>query len=282
MMPRVTKAAESWLSVLPEVEAVARRAGDRLMALRALPGELHLEFKGRRDLVTRADREAERIVVGWLRERFPDHGVFAEEGVLTPAGRPDREAEWVWYVDPLDGTTNFVHGIPCFSVAIGLVRSGVPWLAVVHVPPLEETYTAVRGHGAFRNGKPITVSRTTDLRDALLATGFSYHRNEPGVEDNSARLARALPACRDLRRIGSAQLDLCWTAAGVFDGFWELHLQPFDVAAGALVVTEAEGRVTDLCGGGDWLHGGQILASNGRLHEDLLATVGGPPQRGET
>ena len=129
-----------------------------------------------------------------------------------------------------------------------------------HAPALNHTYTAVRGDGARRNGEPIAVTRTEELRHALVATGFSYHRNEPGYEDNVDRIARMVPLCRDLRRLGSAQLDLCLTAAGTFDGYWEMYLQPYDVAAGGLIVREAGGRVTDLAGGDDWVREGQILA----------------------
>jgi myo-inositol-1(or 4)-monophosphatase len=149
----------------------------------------------------------------------------------------------------------------------------------VHAPALGETFVASRGGGAFRqraDGRrdALRVSRTVELADALLATGFSYVRNEPGRDDNSARLARVLPLCRDLRRLGSAELDLCYTAAGTYDGYWELYLAPYDVAAGAVIVREAGGTVTDLRGGDDWLFGGSVLASNGHLHGDLRRLVG--------
>ena len=231
----------------------------------------------RRELVTATDEAAERVVVGGLLESFPDHAVLAEEGVLTPRGKSSAsDAEHVWVVDPLDGTTNFVHGLPYACVAIGLVRRGQPVVGVVHAPALGETYHAWAGGGAYCNGERIRVSATTGTADALLATGFSYVRNEPGRDDNIARLQRALHACRDIRRYGSAQLDLCLTARGVFDGYWELYLAPYDVIAGAVVVGEAGGRVTDLLGGEDWQSGRTILASNGHVHSELLQLVGGP------
>src|SRR5690606_21272464 len=241
---------------------------------RAELAQVRTEFKGRRELVTVADREAERAVVGHLLAAYPEHAVLAEEGVLTPAGRPHREADLVWIVDPLDGTTNFVHDLPHVAVAVALVERGVPVLGIVHAPMLGQTWSAARGVGAFRNGMPIRTSPTAELADALLATGFSYNRNEPGKDDNSARLARALPSCRDLRRFGSAEIALCHVADGRFDGYWELYLAPYDVAAGAVVVQEAGGRVSDLSGGDDWVYGGSILASNGVLHDRLLAVVG--------
>jgi len=258
---------------------LALRAGASLLEHRAA-AVATVESKGRRrELVTTADRAAEEIVVGGLQRQFPDHGVLAEEGVLTVEGKASRASDWTWIVDPLDGTTNFVHGLPFFAVAIALAHRQRPVVGVVHAPALGESFVAVDGQGAERRfadgrGEALRVTATAELADALLATGFSYNRNEDGRDDNSGRLARVLPLCRDLRRLGSAELDLCYTAAGVYDGYWELYLQPYDVAAGAVIVREAGGTVTDLAGGEDWLHGGQILASNGRLHEALRAVVG--------
>jgi myo-inositol-1(or 4)-monophosphatase len=229
----------------------------------------------RRELVTEADRAAEEVVVGGLLAEFPTHAVLAEEGVRTPAGAISRpDAEWLWIVDPLDGTTNFVHGLPHFGVAIGLAWRGRPVLGVVHAPALATTWAAVQGGGAVRNGEPIEVAGTVEVADALLATGFAYVRNEPGVDDNTGRFAAAVLACRDLRRLGSAEIDLCHVADGRFDGYWEMHLKPYDVAAGAVIVQEAGGVVTDLRGGDDWLFGEQVLAANAGLHPALLALVG--------
>ncbi|MEO6596134.1 MAG: inositol monophosphatase family protein [Planctomycetota bacterium] len=239
------------------------------------------ESKGRRrELVTAADRAAEHIVVGGLLAAFPEHAVLAEEGVLTTEGKASKAADWTWIVDPLDGTTNFVHGLPFFAVAIGLAFRNVPVVGVVHAPALGETFVAKAGGGAkrvFADGREqvLAVSATSEVADALLATGFSYNRNEPGRDDNAARLARVLPLCRDVRRLGSAELDLCYVAAGVYDGYWELYLAPYDVAAGAVIVREAGGRVTDLVGGEDWLFGGQVLATNGRLHAELRGLMRG-------
>jgi myo-inositol-1(or 4)-monophosphatase len=259
---------------LVAAERIARRGGEVLRDYATRLRTVTTEFKGRRELVTVADREAERVVVGDLLREFQDHGILAEEGVLTPQGVIHQPSDWTWILDPLDGTTNFVHGLPFYCVALGLAWRGVPVLGVVHAPALATTFTAARGLGAHRDGAPIHVTATDDLADALLCTGFSYVRNEPGRDDNVARLARVLPLCRDLRRLGSAELDLCLTAAGVYDGYWELYLMPYDVAAGAVVVAEAGGRVTDLAGGDDWLHGGNVLATNGVLHDRLLQIVG--------
>lgn len=234
-----------------------------------------VESKGeRRELVTAADREAERVVVGGLLARFPDHAVLAEEGVLTAQGVPSSSSDWLWLVDPLDGTTNYVHGLPHYCTALGLTFRGEPVVGVVHAEALGHTYSAARGLGAFRNGRRLHVSRTAELADALLCTGFAYVRDQPGRDDNVANIARVLPRCRDLRRFGSAQLDLCCVAAAHYDAYWELYLAPYDVAAGAVIVREAGGTVTDLAGGDDWLYGGKIVASNGLLHEPLRRLLG--------
>lgn len=263
---------DRWLASGREL---ALQAGELLIDYQLRLRELRTEFKGRRDLVTEADRAAERLLVAGLRAACPGHAILAEEGVDSPAGRADRASDWLWLIDPLDGTTNFVHGIPFFCVALSLSYRGEVVLGVVHAPQLGDTFLARRGEGAQRNEQPVSVSNTSELGHALLATGLSYHRNDPGYDDNVARIGRIVPLCRDLRRLGSAQLDLCMTAAGTFDGYWELHLAPYDVAAGGLLVREAGGRVTDLRGGDAWVDEGHILASNGQLHQELMRVVGG-------
>ena len=253
---------------------LAEAAGVELLQFALQRERLGTTSKGhRRELVTLADRAAEGIVVDGLLQQYPEHGILAEEGVRTAAGRASNDNELLWIIDPLDGTTNFVHGLPFYAVAIALAWRGEVVAAAVHAPALGRTFSAAAGAGATCNGMPLSVSTTPALADALLATGFSYVRNEPGRDDNSGKLARVLPLCRDLRRFGSAELDLCLVGSGQFDGYWELYLAPYDVAAGALVVREAGGRVTDLRGGDGWLYGGQVLASNGALHEPLLAVL---------
>ena len=269
------------MNELPDLRpflAVAQRlalaAGHELMATRS-EASAGAQSKGRRrELVTAADRAAEQIVVGGLLAAFPEHAVLAEEGVLTVAGQASKAAEWTWIVDPLDGTTNFVHGLPHFAVAIALAYRNQPVVGVVHAPALGETFLGARGLGAkrvFADGREqaLAVSRTADFADALLATGFSYNRNEAGRDDNTGHVAAILPHCRDLRRLGSAELDLCYVAAGVYDGYWELYLAPYDVAAGAALVAEAGGLVTDWGGGEQWLFGQQVVASNGLVHAEL-------------
>ncbi|HZN38835.1 MAG TPA: inositol monophosphatase family protein [Planctomycetota bacterium] len=259
---------------------LATLAGALLLRHRS-EGAQRPESKGqRRELVTAADRAAEHTIVSGLLAEFPAHAILAEEGVLTVQGKASRESDWTWIIDPLDGTTNFVHGLPIYAVSIGLAFRSDPVVGVVHAPALGETFVASAGHGARRlcaDGREqvLAVSRTTELADALLATGFAYDRDEPGRDDNLARIARVLPHCRDVRRLGSAELDLCYTAAGIYDGYWEQSLAPYDMAAGAVIVREAGGRVTDFAGGENWLFGGQVLATNARLHDELLRRLQG-------
>ena len=246
----------------------ARVAGDLLMThLGRIAPDTIARKSSQRDLVTAADVASERSLVQRLRAAFPDHAIEAEEEVRDdPDGRPR------WYLDPLDGTINFVHRLPCFGVSLGLFVDGRPEAAVVHAPRLGETFSAWRGGGAWLNGEPLRVSETRELGEAILATGFPYRRGEL-EHDNLANFGGLFYDVRGLRRMGSAAIDLAYTAAGRFDGFWELHLSPHDVAAGALLVTEAGGRVTDADGGQDWLRGGSILAGPEAIHGRLLGRI---------
>jgi myo-inositol-1(or 4)-monophosphatase len=218
------------------------------------------------DLVTEVDRACEALIVGGLASRRPGDAVLAEEG-----GAREREgATWRWIVDPLDGTTNYAHGYPRFCVSIGLEREGEPHLGVVYDPLMDELYSAVRGAGAFRGGAPIRVSAESRLDRALLATGFAYQRRE----DNLGHFGAFLTVTRALRRDGSAALDLCYVACGRLDGYWELELRPWDVAAGALIVEEAGGRTSDFSGKGPARSGREVVASNGLVHDAMLEVIG--------
>lgn len=245
--------------MIEAVAEIAREAGEILLRHLGKVGPVGRKSTAR-DLVTEADLASERAIVARLRERFPGEAIRSEETVREEGGEGP-----VWYVDPLDGTINFVHGLPVFSVSIGRTVGGKPDLGVVHAPALGETFAARAGMGATLGGKPIRVSDTATLGDALLATGFPYRRGE-SADDNRENWNRFFDAVRGLRRIGAASLDLAWVACGRFDGFWEMHLEPHDVAAGALLVREAGGVVTDFAGGENWLLGRRVVASNGRLH----------------
>ena len=265
MSPAADPAASNPLRV---AESAAREAGALLLESYGKIERSSVKTKSAaRDLVTSADVASERLVVARLRAAFPGHAIEAEEEVRDAAdGRPR------WFVDPLDGTVNFVHGIPAFAVSIALYVDGAPEAAVVHLPRLGETFTAARGLGTRKDGEPVRVSETTSLGDAILATGFPYRRNEL-PNSNLENFNRFFYDVRGMRRMGSAAMDLAYVAAGRLDGFWELHLAPHDVAAGALLVREAGGTVRDVDGQEDWLRGGHIVAANPDLFEAIRSRV---------
>ncbi len=217
------------------------------------------------DLVTDVDRQCEALIVDGICSERPDDAVVAEEG----SGHDRDGAEWRWVVDPLDGTTNYAHGYPRFCVSIGVERRGERTVGVVYDPLLDEEYCAVRGRGATLNQRPLRVSQQTELGDALVATGFAYDVRR-SLEDNLDHFAAVVKRARAIRRDGSAALDLCYVAAGRFDGYWELKLYPWDVAAGLLIVDEAGGRTSDFHGGPALRSGRQVVASNARIHDALI------------
>ncbi len=219
------------------------------------------------DLVTEVDQLSEKRVLERLAEARPDDAVLSEE-----TGGRDGTSGLRWIVDPLDGTTNYAHGFPHFAVSIGIEREGVREVGVVYDAMKEELFTATRGGGAFLNGRPIRVSTETELRGALLATGFAYDVHDAEV-DNLEYFARFIKRAQAVRRAGSAALDLAYVACGRFDGFWELSLHPWDVAAGILIIEEAGGRVTDLYGGTPDPSGQTCVATNGPLHETMLDVI---------
>ena len=247
---------------LPEVEAIAREAGALLMGYFA--DHVTIEYKGDVDLVTEADRASEKLIVERLRVRWPEHGVVGEEGA-----RSDPGADYRWYVDPLDGTTNFAHGYPVFCISIGLVRKDEQIEAgVLYDPTRDEMFSAERGLGATLNGKPIHVSKTTKLAESILGTGFPSHKRHknPNIHFYHQITLRS----HGVRRPGSAALDLANVACGRYDGFWEFNLNPWDTAAGALLVQEAGGRVTRFDGAPFRLDSREVLATNGVIHQELI------------
>jgi myo-inositol-1(or 4)-monophosphatase len=247
---------------------LARRAGALLLELRGRLGAGDVASKSAaRDLVTLADVSSEEMLVDGLARHFPQDAVEGEEG-----GKRGGAGPRTWFVDPLDGTVNFVHQLPMFAVSMGAFRDGVPELAVVHLPLLGECFTAARGRGAFLNGDPIRVSRTEHLEDAVLATGFPYRRHVL-LDNNLENFSRLFLRQRGVRRMGSAAADLAYVAAGRLDAFWELHLNPWDVAAGALLVQEAGGVVDTVVPGGDWLRGRNLVAGPGALVEEVRGVL---------
>ncbi len=251
---------------------IAVEAGETLLESFGRLTAHEIQRYGRRDVVTSADKGAEALIRRRLSAAFPKHVVLGEEGGRGGSAREVASKGPVWIVDPLDGTVNFVQGIPLFCVSIGYVEDGVPQLGVVHAPALGQTFWGAPGSGAFENDRPIAVSVTPVLEDAILATGFAYDRNRL-ADDNFDNLVNLGMRSRGLRRMGSAALDLAYVASGRLDGFWELHLKAWDVAAGVALIRAAGGRVTDQRGGEDWLFGGHLVAANGMLHEELRGAL---------
>ncbi len=229
--------------------------------------EQAVRFKGEVDLVTEVDERAEGVIGDVLRKAFPDYGMLAEEG-----GRLPGEGDSRWIVDPLDGTTNYAHGLPIFAVSIALERAGEVVLGVVYDPMREETYVAERGGGATLDGEPIRVSDTDEPIRALLVTGFPYDRDD--MQAAVELFGRLTVLTQGVRRLGSAALDLCYVAAGRVDAFYERGLHAWDVAAGSLILEEAGGTITDYQGRKLDLEGREVVASNGILHPLLLEVMG--------
>ena len=228
------------------------------------------------DLVSNVDLEVEAVVTAALSRAFPRIPMIGEEAQnprSTAEGGDTGTREEAFYLDPVDGTLNFVHGLPPFAVSLGYWRGGAPAAAVVCNPVTEDLFSAVRGGGARRNGKPIRVSRAETLRASLIAAGWPYDRS--GRHGLYAEIDRVYLASQELRQIGCASLGLCYVACGVFDGFWEWGLKPWDLAAGVLLVEEAGGTVSAPDGGPFRLDGGGAVADNGRIHDELVRTLGG-------
>jgi myo-inositol-1(or 4)-monophosphatase len=256
--------------------AIAREAGDVLR--QGWHQGSRVSYKGEVDLVTDYDTRAEALIVAALRRAFPDHDIHTEEQGIVETGNGD-ESPLYWLIDPLDGTTNFAHRFPVFAVSLALVRRSPaqnsqhqPLVGVIYDPTRDECFTAVQGQGAALNGKPIHVSDTSTLDAALLATGFPYDRRTR-PDNNTGHLAHFIRRCQGIRRAGAAALDLAYVASGRLDGFWELRLHPWDVAAGILLVGEAGGRVSDLAGGENYVLGEEIVANNGHVHDEMLAVL---------
>jgi len=250
-----------------EIAAAAVRESGRFLKahLDRRPKAAH---KGAVDLVTEYDLRAQEMLAGRLAAAFPDHGILAEENLSKP-GR----SEYRWVLDPLDGTTNFAHTFPVFSVSAALERRGRAVLGLVYDPMREELFQAMEGRGASLNGRAIRVSEVGDLGQSLLASGFPYDIRTSPV-NNIGHWGRFLVRAQAVRRCGSAALDLCYVACGRFDGFWELKLKPWDVAAGTLIVAEAGGKVTDFEGGEFRTDLAEILASNGLIHGAMIEVLG--------
>ena len=245
----------------------AREAG--ALQKRALGRAHTIHFKGEINLVTEVDQACEKKIIGILSNAHPGHDILAEE-----AGMRDRSSEFRWFVDPLDGTTNFAHGYPVFCVSIGLAYRGELVLGVVYDPTREEVFYATKGGGAWLNKRRIHVSKTARLKRSLLSTGFSYDLRKR-TNNNFDHFLHFLKTSQAVRRDGAAAIDLCYVACGRYDGFWEMDLWPWDTSAGAVILREAGGKVSDFKWRAFDPYGREILASNGRIHRPMLKGLKG-------
>lgn len=250
------------LSFLEIARDIALEAGALLT--KYFERRVGFELKGECDLITEADRASERLMVERLRSHFPSHAIVAEEGSAH-----EGASEYCWYVDPLDGTTNFAHGFPVFNVTLGLERAGELIAGVIYDPVRQEMFASERGAGAYLNNRRIHVSGVRTVNDSLVATGFASRKRHVNV--NVHFYYHLAMLSHGVRRAGSAALDLAYTACGRLDAYWEFGLKPWDMAAGVLLVQEAGGKVSDMRGGPVSLRGPHVLADNGHVHDEMLA-----------
>ena len=244
----------------------ARRAGSIISRASENLDVLTLKHKSLNDLVSEVDRAAEDAILDVIKSAYPEHAILAEESGAS------GESEYVWIIDPLDGTTNFLHGFPQYCVSIGLFHKDIPTHGVIFDPTRNDLYTASRGRGAFLNDKRLRVSKRDKLIDALIGTGFPFRMFEH-LEAYNAMLKDLMTKSAGVRRPGAAALDLAAVAAGRYDGFWEIGLSPWDMAAGVLMVTEAGGLVTDFSGDDKFMERGQIVAASPKIFTQLLQTI---------
>jgi myo-inositol-1(or 4)-monophosphatase len=249
--------------MIEDIISIAKEAG-RLVK-QSFGKNLKIDFKTNElDLVTEADKASEKLIIDFIRQKYPSHSVLAEEG-----GGVKNKSDFLWVVDPLDGTTNFAHGLPIFSVSIGVQKNGKTIAAVVYDVMRDIVFAAELGSGAFANSDKIKVSRTDMLGRSLLVTGFPYNVSE-NPDRAFERFIALQKKSRGIRRLGSAAIDFCYVASGVFDGFWEVYLHPWDICAGKLIVEEAGGFVTDFSGNEIDIYTKKILATNNRIHNQII------------
>ena len=245
----------------------ARRAGAIINRASQDIGTLTIKSKNFNDFVSEVDVAAERAIIDTLKDAYPTHGFLGEE-----SGWTSHQSDFIWIIDPLDGTTNFLHGFPQYCVSIALRHKGEITQAVIYEPNRNDLYTATKGRGAFLNDKRIRVSKCDKLQDALIGTGFPF-RDFKYLDDYLSMFKSMIQKTTGIRRAGSAALDLAYVANGSLDGFWEIGLSAWDIAAGGLLVREAGGIVTDLSGQSGWLESGNILVASPKIHDDMQATI---------
>jgi myo-inositol-1(or 4)-monophosphatase len=245
----------------------ARRAGDLIVRHINQLDAIKVDTKGRNDFVSEVDRMAEDDIIKTVRRSYPDHAFLAEESGAS------GDAEFVWIIDPLDGTTNFLHGFPVFCVSIAVMQRGRLEHGVIYDPLRQELFTTSRGTGATVDGRKMRVSDTRLLEKALLGTGYPYKHDSDWLDPYMEMLKSAMRETSGVRRPGAAALDLAYVAAGRLDGFWEIGLQPWDISAGVLMIQECGGIVTDLGGRDGWQQSGNVVAGNPKIHEALLRLI---------
>jgi myo-inositol-1(or 4)-monophosphatase len=249
--------------MLNDIISISKEAGEIIR--KGFRTQLEIEFKtNAKNLVTQIDKAAEETIINFIRKKYPSHSILAEE-----SGGQNSGSEYLWVVDPLDGTTNFAHGLPVFSVSIGVMKNEEIIYGVIYDVMQDVVYSVEKGTGSFANSSKISVSKTDQLSHSLLVTGFPYNiaDNPEGALDKFTSITKI---SRGIRRLGSAAIDLCYVANGVFDGFWEIHLQPWDMCAGILLVEEAGGKVSGFSGEQINPFTKKICATNGKIHKELL------------
>jgi myo-inositol-1(or 4)-monophosphatase len=243
---------------------IVTKAGNELLKFSGKVKEYQIKKGNPKDIVTEADKYIEKFIINEINKKFPEHTIIAEE-----SGKSLINPEKIWYIDPIDGTTNFLHNFPIYGISIGYQEFNEMKLAAIYFPALKELFYAEKGKGAYKNKKRIFVSNQTDINNALLATGFACLRS--GLKENNLKyFNKIITQVRDIRRTGSATFDLCSVATGRLDGFWEINLSSWDVMAGFLIVQEAGGKVTDFNDTPNFNQNRQIVASNGKIHKDFL------------
>ncbi len=263
--------------MLHNIEKILFKASPVAIELAKQAGKLQLEHignvgnierKGDINLVTEVDKKCEELIVQGLQESFADHDILGEEGFGQR-----RESDFRWIIDPLDGTTNYAHSFPFYAVSIALEYREELILGVIYDPTRDEMFLGIKDNGATLNGEPIQLAKADNLKDALLATGFAYNVQEPGQPDNLDNFSKFIKVALAVRRPGAAALDLAYIACGRLDGFWELYLKPWDIAAGTVIIREAGGLVTSFDGSDFKLYGTEILASNGLIHKEMTKVL---------
>lgn len=252
--------------MIDDIIDISRQAGELIRD--GFGRNIEIQFKSSEiNLVTEIDKASEKRITDFVAKKYPSHGILAEEG-----GGKNQNAEHLWVIDPLDGTTNFAHGLPIFSVSIGVQKKGETVAGVVYDVNQDIVYAAEKGGGSFANGKIINVSDNDNLAHGMLVTGFPYNVKQ-NPDKAFERFIALIRKARAVRRLGSAAIDFCYIAKGVFDGFWEVYLNPWDVCAGKLIVEEAGGLVTDFDGNQIDIYSNRILCSNGKIHQQIIDTM---------